>query len=662
MKRTCKALSILLALCLLLPLVPAARAEELSGTCGANLKWSLSEDGAMTISGTGDMDDYGFDISTVSFNDTPWERHKREIKSITVESGCTRIGNEAFSSCGYAESVSLPNTLETIGESAFRYCSGLESIVIPDSVTEIDHYAFQGCRKLESLKLSKNLKTMKWSVFADCVALTAVTIPGSLKTVSIRAFSGCKNLENLTISEGVDFLASEAFENCVKLSSVTLPASMTEVYSRAFSGCIALNEFKVASRSESFFAQDGVLFSKNMETLVMYPTGKTDDSYVIPDGVKALGNYAFFGARLKTVSIPKTVRLGNGIFQNCAALTDVILPNDMKEIGQSMFGGCSSLKSFTFPESIEKIGKYAFNGCTALESMVIPGKIETIEEGAFGGCYSLRYVVIQDGTTSIGPQAFLRCRELSWIAIPSSVQSIGYCAFDTCTALADIYYAGDETAWAEIKKSYYGSDDSLEKATVHYGHTFGACGDNLLYHLTDSGVLYIIGEGEMKSRPWLTEENKPLITAVDIAPGVTSIYKGAFNGCSNLKYIIIPNTVKEVGMAATNGCNGLTDVYYGGDSWTAIYNALPGGNSPLKDAKFHCNTTCPWTEINAAVWGQMIDYCTVQNVPKGAVLIAARYDDDGRMTRVWTKKFDADTDYCKMESILTEGEGNTFKL
>ncbi|MBE7003059.1 MAG: leucine-rich repeat domain-containing protein [Ruminococcaceae bacterium] len=590
MKRTCKALSVLLTLCLLLGLAPTARAEATSGACGDDLTWAYFN-GTLTISGAGAMTDYS------SIFDVPWYDISGKITSVVIKNGCTHIGRNAFDNLWYLKSVTLPEDggLESIGRSAFEHCQRLESI----------------------------------------------TLPNGLTTIGTWAFASCRNLKNITIPEGVAVLGSSVFQSCGKLTSVALPASLEKLDTSAFAYCYALAEFKLAPGSEDFCVQDGVLFSRDMTTLIAYPCGRTGQdgkpmtSYSIPDDVQTVGANAFY---------------------NAVALSSVSIPGSVTKLGDNAFVG-TALTSVKLPEGLTTIGRYAFSSCKSIESVVIPGSVTSVGEGAFAYCTALRYAIVQRDTPAIGDYAFSGCTELSWIAIPSTVTRIGGGAFNSCAALEDVYYAGAEDEWNAVE-----GRNVLWRAAIHCGADCGTCGTDLKW-LLNEGTLHIFGEGAMTERPWLTA-HKSDITAVDVASGVTGIVIGAFNGCSNLKYIILPASVTDVGRLATGGCTGLTDVYYGGDltSWYSLRNNLPMGNNPLENAKVHCNTTGPWTAITAVPWEQMIDWCAVQNVPEGAVLIAARYDGEGCMTGVWTHRFDSAEDYWKMESIIPDGEGDEFML
>ena len=173
----------------------SANAEE-SGTCGPDLRWHLTDNAVLTISGKGKMYDYSYD------NRAPWDNYnKRIIKRIIIGDGITTIGSSAFRNCFALTSVTIPNSVRTIGEAAFEYCSALTSVTIPNSVTTIGNHAFK-----------------------DCSALTSVTIPNSVTEIGSDAFSKCTNLQKVNIGNSVKTIGIAAFNNCTSITQISSEA------------------------------------------------------------------------------------------------------------------------------------------------------------------------------------------------------------------------------------------------------------------------------------------------------------------------------------------------------------------------------------------------------------------------------------------------------
>ena len=215
----------------------SANAED-SGTCGPNLKWHLTDNGVLTISGNGKMNDY-----SNYYNRAPWGKY--DIKRIIIGDGITTIGEAAFFKCSTLTSVTIPNNVTIIGEAAFAYCSSLTSVTIPNSVTKIGGSAFSDCSHLTSVTIPNSVTKIGGSAFAYCRALTSVTIPNSVTEIGREVFTYCSALTSVTIPNSVTEIGGSAFEDCSALISVTIPNSVTEIGRGVFTYCSALTSVTI---------------------------------------------------------------------------------------------------------------------------------------------------------------------------------------------------------------------------------------------------------------------------------------------------------------------------------------------------------------------------------------------------------------------------------
>jgi hypothetical protein len=265
-----------------------------SGTAG-NLKWSLAY-GTLTISGKGAMPDYS------TFHPSPWNTFR--ITTAIIEDGVTSIGEYAFGfgDCVTLTSVSISNSVKSIGYRAFSGCFNLASVTIPGSVENIGRYAFSGCAKLTSLTIMEGVTSISDQAFNSCSSLTEVTIPGSVKNIGSigieigsssdkgYAFAYCAKLASVTMMEGVGNIGRLAFTGCYSLKGITVPGSVESIGAGAFKDCGSLT------------------------------------SVTILDGVKSIGEEAF---------------------NNCGSLTNVIIPVSVTGIEKYAFGKCNKLKNVT---------------------------------------------------------------------------------------------------------------------------------------------------------------------------------------------------------------------------------------------------------------------------------------------------------------------------
>ena len=245
--------------------------------------------------------------------------------------------------------------------------------------------------------------------------------------------------------------------------------------------------------------------------------------------VKEIGNSAFSSnSSLTSVTIPNCViTIGNLSFNGCSSLTSVTIPNSVSSIGESAFYGCSSLNSITIPNSVTKIGSSTFYGCRSLISVTIPNSVTSIGVSAFYGCSGLTSVTIPNSVTSIGNSVFYGCSSLTSVTIPNSVTSIGPGAFSGCSKLS--LYVDCKTI---EESSFKGS--SIKKLTV--------------------------GKNVTKINPSAFEGCKNL-TSVTIGNGVTSLWGRVFKDCTSLVSVTIPNSVTYIDIFAFDGCTSLTSVH-----------------------------------------------------------------------------------------------------
>jgi len=246
------------------------------------------------------------------------------LTSVTIPDSVTSIGSWAFYKCTGLASVTIPDSVTSIGDHAFYNCSSLTNVTIPDSVTSIGGSAFSDCYGLKSVTIPDSVTSIGDWAFSYCRGLTSVTIPDSVTSIGDKAFYYCNGLTSVTIGNSVTSIGNMAFYNCTGLTSITIPDSVTSIGNRAFYNCTGLTRINVDENNE-YYSNDEyeVLYDKDKTILLQYPIGTTRSSYVIPDSVTSIGDYAFYYCTsLTSVTIPDSVTsIGGYAFYNCKSLT-----------------------------------------------------------------------------------------------------------------------------------------------------------------------------------------------------------------------------------------------------------------------------------------------------------------------------------------------------
>ncbi len=425
----------------------AAATTDYSGQCGENVSYELnSVTGVITISGTGEMYDYA-DLD----NPAPWNSFQDQIKSVTIGDSVTSIGINCFMNCTSLTSVSISDSVIRIGTSAFSGCTALTSVTIPNSVTSLGHSVFEGCTALVSATIPESIEFIGYSLFEECTSLASVIIPSSITQIGIFAFKNCKSLTSLIIPDSVTTLQEGAFEGCTGLKELTIPATINS------SGC---NYYRPAT---PFFAG-----CTNIEKITLTGTGNW---YV----------YDNTGYVYTPWQISKSV------------LTTVIISEGLTSIGDYAFKDCTALKELIIPAGINSVGSNgspAFEGCVNIQKITFTGSGEWCTystdstQGSYYGYtpwqyskYALATVIISEGVTTIGIYAFKDCNALSYLAFPSSISSIDQLSFDvkfydsdgkTELALTAANMAGLTFQKTDGKLVKQGSSTSDEESKIIY--------------------------------------------------------------------------------------------------------------------------------------------------------------------------------------------------
>ena len=346
------------------------------------------------------------------------------LTSVEIPDSVTSIGDDAFRSCSRLTSVVIGDSVTSIGWNAFYECSSLKSVYITDlsawcKISGLYNLMYYGS-STKNLYLNNELVTeliipdsvtsIGKSAFYYCRSLTSVVIGDSVTSIGNSAFYNCSSLTSVVIGNSVTSIGERAFEDCSSLTSVVIGDSVTSIGNSAFYNCIKLQ----------YNTEGNLKYLGNANNPYLYLADTTSTSITsatINDNCKIIGYSAFYYcSKLTSVVIPDSVTsIGSSAFKECSSLTSVVIGDSVTSIGEYAFSGCSSLTSIEIPDSVTSIDDYTFYYCSSLKSIVIPDSVTSIGDCAFAGCMSLTSVVIGDSVTSIGDCAFEYCISLTSI-------------------------------------------------------------------------------------------------------------------------------------------------------------------------------------------------------------------------------------------------------
>lgn len=437
---------------------------------------------------------------------------------------------------GTAQTVIIPNSIEglpvtELSYSTFADCRQLKNVTIPDSITKVGSYLFENCSSLISVSIGNGITAIPIGMFSNCTSLVEVDIPDSVRTVEINAF-----------------------DNCTLLTKVIIGAGLTTISDNAFNFCRSLQSIAVDEANSNFTVLDGVLFSRDLTTLYLYPSAKEGVVYTIPDTVQCIKTAAFYNTPLIGVNIPETVEaIGSGNFgsikmygkkgcyaeqyannnyENFTAVGDNETNFEYAEQGDgtlTIINYTGTALSIEVPDSIDgktvtAISKDAFRGFSNFVSLTLPDTLVKIGDSAFFDCEALSSVDLGSSVQLLGPQCFSNCDRLETIVIPNSATKMGS-AFAFCHGLKMV---------------------QLGNRVENINNAFFYC----------TNLTEVVLPGSIRYMDYAFGECTKLVN-VTISEGVERL-DYSFYGCTSLQSIAIPKTVKYIGWSTFASCTNLT--------------------------------------------------------------------------------------------------------
>ena len=480
------------------------------GTCGTSLTWVLTDDGKLTIDGSGSMTNY----STTS--NPPWNSYLLQITSVQIGSSVTSVGNYAFYGCTNILELTIPGSVTAIGISAFQGCSSLHKLTISDGSSSLSIYvntstytngSFLNC-PIDTVYCGRNITpsssggsfTSTSALFG--AAVNSLTFGNSVTNVARYAFYGCTPLMTLSFPNAFTAINDYAFYGCTGIPELTIPGSVTAIGACAFQGCNSLHKLTFSDASSSL----SMYVNKSTTTYGSFYNCPIDTIY--------------FGRNITHSSSTGSYTSVSTLFGT--AVKSLTFGNSVTNVATCAFYGCTQLMPLSFPNAFTTINDYAFYGCTGIPELTIPGSVTAIGACAFQGCSSINKLTISDGSSNLS----IYVNTMSG-STPYYYGSFYNCPIDT------VYYGRNITPTYST-----GSLTSISVlfGTVVKGLTFGNS-------VTNVATCAFYGCTQL--------------TPLSLPSAVTTINNSAFYGCSSIPELIVPSSVTTIGLKAFQSCTSL---------------------------------------------------------------------------------------------------------
>ena len=486
--------------------------------------------------------------------------HFTYLEEVVLPEGITEIGSNMFFECASLTRVVIPSTVISIGDSAFSGCKSLEAITLPEALSTIGDAAFFECEQLYEVTNLSDLDLTFDSVWDFGYVTTRARILID-KNGNRHYRDGVKKSEIVYTDDGFVWLLEDGNYTLLRYEgdekNVRLPDAINGQEYTVAAGLHGIDTLVIPGAVKEILA--GMFVNSSIQHLI------------IEEGVESIGDYAFEGSSLKTISLPSSLRtIGHSAFKSCDRLKYLDIPDNVTFIGNYAFDMCTSLEEVIWPSDTKEIPDYAFDCCHDLKRIVIPEGVTSIGRAALYYCDNLSQITLPDSLTAIGDDAFKDCWALEEITIPQNVECIGNSAFKDCKALqkvilseglvkiGDYVFAGCGT-WDNL--IIPGSVEYIGEGAFPAAANLSAMPTNKKYQMVD-GILYdmdemiimyatnqipehvVLLEGITEIPAYVFDQH-PVIKSIEIPEGVTVIGASAFRG-STLESISLPDSLQEI--------------------------------------------------------------------------------------------------------------------
>ena len=664
----------------------------------------------LTVAGSGGVPSYE------SAADTPWASYASQITELKIENGITSLGQNCFRAMRNLYSADLGDTVQDILPNSFANCTALKYVYLPRDLDTLYEHAFYNCQALTNMTLpsSNGFYKIENGVMTDSdgkyiywgggITGDEYYIPSRVTNIAGSAF--CVPMTTkIYVPDTVTGIATDAFRSdhvVCGVSGSAIEEYMTDPFiggslAESYNGMCGPTVFwKITTRPQRN-PLTGRL--ETIRTLTLKGIGQTTAYYSaslvpwndqiitintidISEGITGLGSHLFNGAALVTnMVLPDTIAsLGNYCFNGCSVLQRINIPDGVVRIGSCTFAD-TRISSVDLPDGLLILGTYAYKN-TPLTSVEIPASVTSLGANAFEGCASLQTITVADGNTAYTSEnsvvynkaktnliIYPQGKADTFFLVPETITDIGA----NCYGNANIEYVYIPETTETISSSAFSACDGLtiyghsgsraETFAGDNGYTFiaidGTSGSGTHWHFDiEAKTLIFTGTGTVQGHlptqtaPW--EELYPLMEAIIINDGITSIGMNAFRDAENVGEVTIPWTLETVGMNAFYDADAITDVYYTGgkDDYENLQIPTSAGDAFI-NAEWHFAEQ----KIVQATLANGYVVVVTENIHDGKKVMIASYTDENiylgmdygevENNRVFIRITQADADYIK---------------
>jgi len=601
-----------------------------SGSCGDSVIWSLSKNGTLTLSGTGNMYDYS------SFNETPWNECTADVKELVIKNGITSIGDSSFSDFINLTDVHLGIDLISIGTNAFNNCNNMTNLYV---------YAIPLYNKIN--KKSGNTPLDDASIYFDvedfgyCGDEHSETLTWTVDIAGTLKIDGAGNMKEYSSLSEIpwNYLAGN-------IKKIEIGKDVKQLCDAAFSNCVNALSITVDPGNTSFTASDNILYNYEKNKILLYLNTKTEENYVIGNNISSIAPYAFYqNTHIKSLTVyPSLKSIGINAFSgsnvsninyngtpeewnkteisdgnDCIKYSSVIyLPRAKGELDNGLKWSLDYYNKLTISGENIAIPDFSYSVSAPwekysdyIETINIANGITVIGSFSFHGLDNLTEITLPDSATTIKSNALCECDLIESVTITKGVSDIENGAFYDCNSLENINVDPLNTVYESENGIVYTKNKA---SLIQY-----PSGKEERSYNMPSSVNYIAS---------MAFHNCIALESITVSSALTKLENDTFKGCDYIRSVSIPVSITTIGESCFNDCT-VSEVYYTGtpEQWNNI--KIDRENKCIKNAYINFVKPQHTRTIVNTTQNEKIYTVSPVDIPYGSKVIISVYQTNG---------------------------------